>query len=186
MNNHSKNNNSISVLAMRLFLLQLLMPLSLFAALLICSGCGKPLPPDLPKLYPVSMTITQEDKPLAEAVVFMINDDPASKWTAGGITNQSGTVKLRTNGQFNGVPLGKYKITVRKTESPDRTLLNEISESEQPQEYARINKQIEEKTFELVEEQFSDFQTSPLSVEITPDKSTFKIDVGKPVQRKLK
>ncbi|MDR1269700.1 MAG: carboxypeptidase-like regulatory domain-containing protein [Planctomycetaceae bacterium] len=182
MNNHFKNNNSNSRFVMRLFLFQL----SLFVVLVICSGCGQSLPPDLPKLYSVSMTITQEDKPLPDAVVFMINENPASKWTAGGLTNQNGIVNLRTNGQFNGVPLGTYKMTVRKTESPDSTLLNEISESEQPQEYARIRKQIEENTFELVEEQFSDFQTSPLSAEITPDKSTFKIDVGKPVRRKLK
>ncbi|MDR0337814.1 MAG: carboxypeptidase-like regulatory domain-containing protein [Planctomycetaceae bacterium] len=163
-----------------MFVLQL----SLFVVMIICSGCGQSLPPDLPTLYSVSINITQENKPLPDAVVFMINEDPSSKWTAGGITNQNGIVNLRTNGQFKGVPLGTYKVTVRKTESPDAALLNEISESEQPQEYARLKKQIEDNTFELVEEQFSDFQTSPLSVEITPDKSTFKIDVGKSVRRK--
>ena len=88
--------------------------------LLCLSGCGgASRPADLPKLYPASITVTQEGKPLAGAMVMLYSTADNFKWSVAGITNSSDTAELKTHGQFPGALLGEYKVTVNKTERPE-------------------------------------------------------------------
>ena len=94
--------------------------LSLFCPVILClavAGCGgEPKPDGLPKLYPVTLTFTQNGEPCADAIVTLVpvSDSP---WGTGGITNANGNVRVQTHGKFPGAPAGKYKITVSKTEN---------------------------------------------------------------------
>ena len=102
--------------------------LALGTALLLFSGCGgdKGRPKDLPKLHPVSLTITQEDKPLEGAIVTVVSKTPTTYSTASGTTDASGTAKLMTYG-FDGVPTGEYAVLVEKrvTEGAKETTTQE-------------------------------------------------------------
>jgi hypothetical protein len=76
-----------------------------------CGGGGRAKPKDLPPLYPCTLTFIQEGAPLAKADIILHSD---SKWAVTGQTNENGQVKLTTNGYYDGVPEGTYKITVRR------------------------------------------------------------------------
>ena len=88
---------------------------TLAVALLFLSGCGgdKSRPTDLPKLFPVSITITQGDAPLAGATVTLNAKTPSKYGTSSGTTDASGIAKFKTYG-YDGVPAGDYTVTVAK------------------------------------------------------------------------
>ena len=149
------------------------------ACFLLFFGCNnQKLPPGIPKLYPATVTIMQDGEPLAEAEIVIINTDPSTNWSAGGTTDKNGVVKLRTMGQYEGAPLGKYKVGVRKMEIPDIVLPAERpSDPEGLKEYQRLVKEINENTFILVEEKFSIGETQ-LEVEITASNLNGTVDVS--------
>ena len=155
------------------------------ACFLLLPGCGgQQLPPGMPKLYPATVTVMQDGQPLGEADIVIINTDPAVNWSAGGVTDKNGIVKLRTMGQYDGAPLGTYKVGVRKTEIPDITLPLEIpSDPEGLREYQRLAREIDENTFVLVEEKFSIGQTQ-LEVEITASNLNGTVDVSPAIRVK--
>ena len=129
----------------------------LFAfTVLLFSGCsGEPLPPGIPKLYPATLTVIQDGKPLAGAGVILTNVDPSSDWSAGGATDQNGVLKLRTLGRYDGAPVGTYRVSVQKI--------------------------IEDNTFQVVDPKFARGVTE-LEVEITPRNFHFTVDVGPAVR----
>ena len=94
-------------------------PFAIFLSALLCcmllsNGCGgdgRARPRDLPALYPCTLTFTQEGVPLAKADIILHSD---SKWAVTGQTDENGQATLTTNGYYNGVPEGTYKITVRR------------------------------------------------------------------------
>ena len=132
----------------------------------------------MPKLYPATITVMQDGQPLGGAEIVMINIDPSSSWSAGGVTDKNGVVKLRTMGQYEGAPLGKYKVGVRKVEIPDIELPPELpSDPAQLKEYYRLVKEIDDNTFLLVDEKFSLGKTQ-LEVEITPSNLKGTVDVS--------
>ncbi|MDR0521376.1 MAG: hypothetical protein LBH00_05935 [Planctomycetaceae bacterium] len=84
-------------------------------------GCGQysPKPKNLPLLIPCTLTITQENKPLAGAFVMFEPADEATgtAYMGGGVTDANGCAKITTS-SFPGVRTGKFKVTVTKGESP--------------------------------------------------------------------
>ena len=83
-----------------------------FAALFV--GCGAKddgKPADMPPLFPATLTFTQEGAALDGATIILHSD---SKWSVRGRTDNQGKVQLSTNGYYDGVPEGSYKITVQK------------------------------------------------------------------------
>jgi hypothetical protein len=159
----------------------------MMACLLLFPGCnGQKLPPGMPKLYPASITVMQDGKPLAGAEIVVINTDPSTNWSAGGGTDKNGVVKLRTMGQYDGAPVGKYKVGVRKTEIPD--IIQDLpaerpSDSEGLKEYIRLVKEIDDNTFILVEDKFS-ISNTQLEVEITPSNLKGTVDVSPAIRVK--
>ena len=159
---------------------------SVGVSLLFLAGCGQKLPPGMPKLYQTTITIMQDGKPLAGAAVNVVNDDFATNpWTAGGITDANGVISLKTEGQYLGVPAGKYSVSVRKTEGPEGLELpKNPSSDEEIREYDRIMKQIQENSFHVVDDQFMDAKNSPLKLEVKgTTKETF--DVSPAVKNKV-
>ena len=156
------------------------------SASLLLIGCGgEKLPPGMPKLYPATITVIQDGQPLEGASVILLNTDPSTTWSAGGITNQNGKITLRTLGRYDGAPAGKYRVTVKKTESPDITLPAEMPDDpEERREYNRLVKEIAENTFYVVDPKFGLDQTI-LEVEITPLDLNVSVDVSPVVRIKV-
>ena len=156
------------------------------SAILLCTGCGgEKLPPGMPKLYPATITVIQDGRPLAGAEVIILNVDPSANWSAGGVTDNSGTLKLRTLGRYNGAPVGKYKVAVIKIENPDIALPSgSPSTPEERKEYDRLLKEIEDNTFYLVDPKFG-LEKTELEVEITPSNLKVTVDVSPAVRIKV-
>src|SRR5690606_8372893 len=78
-------------------------------------GCGESRPEGLPALFPASVTIEQDGKPLSDATVTLVPTDPAlARWPVGGQTDATGTANLKTYMQYEGAPAGSFKVTVNK------------------------------------------------------------------------
>ncbi|MDR1270792.1 MAG: hypothetical protein LBK82_14850 [Planctomycetaceae bacterium] len=60
-------------------------------------GCGHKRPEGMPKSYPVSITITVDGSPLADAQLIAYPDSvELGNWFGSGITNASGTAQMKT------------------------------------------------------------------------------------------
>jgi len=161
---------------------------SVLLFLLVCifvlpTGCGRgelPHPPGMPKIYPTTLTITQDGKPLANATVglFAIDGENAT-WTPSGVTDANGKAIMLTRGQFRGAAVGKYKVTVAVTEYVDGTVINEQGEI--------IGPEMPTKIFTLVEMKYRKSTTTPLELEVTTKGvSDATFDVGKAVRVLMK
>ena len=83
--------------------------------------------------HPAEVTVRLDGKPLAGATVTLHKINPETeKWSnvADGLTDARGETKLSTYTKFDGVPAGKYAVTVVKTgkgyydgEVPEKTML---------------------------------------------------------------
>jgi hypothetical protein len=160
-------------------MLRILFSLTLFLGFLtLCSisGCGDSTrPKDLPKLFPCTITITQDNKPLEGASVELVLTDPSdAKYKSLAITNTDGKVVMSTYGH-QGVPLGKYKVVVRKNIDDDLVYgTNSMGKKEV----------VAYKTYKTVEEQFSDPKTTPHEIEMTGKEKRVEaiFDVGKAIK----
>lgn len=154
---------------------------TIIPALLVFGGCTKEnRPDDLPKLYPVTLTIMLDGQPLPQALVNLHTDDQAiTKWTVGSYTDDNGKAIIVTHGQFRGSPAGKFKVCVRKTE------IEGDSAPKEPTGLVFDTGPVPTgmpKMIEYVDSLFSNKETTPLEVEILPQgkTQTFQIDVHKP------
>lgn len=150
------------------------------------TGCGgQKLPADMPKPYPVSVTVIQDEKPLPEASIALMHTD--GKWSATGKTGADGVARdFYTNGTYKGVVPGKFKVVVKKIET-EREHVEIPPEPTDPQEkYAWRTKYKESRTppkeYDLVEKQYGDTKTTPLEIAVTSEKNEFSVDVGKGVR----
>ena len=89
------------------------------------TGCGGGA--DLPPTYPVSGTVTLDDKPLANVLVTF---HPESGRAGEGITNDAGEFTLTTFNTGDGATEGAHKVTVRKVATTDGTVAEDpVSET---------------------------------------------------------
>ena len=139
------------------------------------AGCREvKRPPGMPKLYPVTIAVIQDGKPLPEAVVALIPDDTGNQWSSGGITDAKGQLKPMTYGQFPGIPTGNYKVCITK-----QVLEGEMDYSDPAS--PRGNQQL----FEVIDPVFKSGDTTTLQMEVAPKgKNHFDFDVGQPVKIK--
>jgi len=152
--------------------------LTMILVLLLCIGCSDAKrPKDLPRLYPVTLTITMDDKPLADAFVMLYTDNMAdAKWTVGGRTDAEGKAMIVTHGQFHGAPAGKFKVCVTKSEesevAPERVLAFEPTDGT-TMGFARPK--------QLVDPLFADSKSTPLEIDVSPKGVTnLTLSVHKP------
>ena len=153
-------------------------------ALLLLSGCGgQNRPSDLPPLYPCTVTVTQDGKPLGEGIVTFVSTDTSFKWAVFAQLNTSGTGKVFTQGLYSGAPEGEYKVVISKQET--------ISEQIGPA-IVRQGEFGEETTtptiltvYSLVEKDYTDAATTPLSITVARKGNDQKFDCGKPARELL-
>lgn len=162
----------------------LLILLSIFIA---CSGCSN-RPAGMPGLSPCKIIVTQDGAPLAGASVVMINSDTTTgeDWTPMGTTDQSGVAVMRTNAQYDGAAVGKYKIVVTKTETEESKLgPPPPPDSPDYDNWAHKNANENIASFNVVEATYSSPKTTPHEIEVTKGSNEVKIDVGKPIRVKM-
>ena len=141
----------------------------------------------MPRLYPASITVTQEGVPLEEAMVQLIPEDQANaRWGPAGTTDASGVAVLQTNGKYKGAPLGKYKVIVSKmwTEPHPKPELSGAKSREELGEYLAIARTL--KTYNMVEPQYGSINDTPLNLEITAKGKTYPVDAGKQIKVEAK
>ena len=133
-------------------------------------GCSKQLKPDgFPSLYPVSVMVVQNGRPLEGALVSLHGtEDSPLKWGVFAETDSNGKAIFVTHGKFYGAPEGEYLITVEKLE------LVEVS--------SRGGNGVTD-VFTLIEKQYVNKGKTPLRIHVQKrGKNHKEIDVGKPVR----
>ena len=152
--------------------------LQIFATLFIvvtvigCSGAKRP--DGLPKLYPCTITFTQDGQPLEGATIQLFDPAVTDRWTVSGATNASGTVAIRTHGQYPGAPQGQFKVVVSKTEMEgggggyDETV---PAKDRKPLEPTKV--------YTLVAKEYTTRESTPLEIVIDGKKKSESFDIGK-------
>ncbi len=135
----------------------------------------------MPELVPLTLTITQEGKPLAGAFVTLYPDD-GSQWSAGGESNESGEVALFTRSQFRGVAPGKFNVTVAKMEQTESTFQGDPEKD--PEGYNRAESR--RIMYSLVDPNLLQPSTTTLTVTVEPEKLSETLDIGKAVRVKMR
>jgi hypothetical protein len=143
-------------------------------AFLLQAGCGEDAsrPKDLPKLYSVNISITQESKPLEGAIVTLSSTTPSTYGMASGTTNASGTATLRTYG-YPGVPLGEYKVLVQKVGV-------EGAKEDKTPEGKPIR--VGGKSYQYVDAQYGTESSTAFSISVTEKGVKATFEVGAPVK----
>ena len=142
--------------------------------LLFQAGCSKDhnRPADLPPLYPVKITVTQEGQPVEGATVTVNAKTPMKYGSSSTDTDTSGVATLRTYG-YAGVPAGEYVVAIeRRGIEGAREVMNEYGEPE------TRGGQI----FQYVDAKFASQNSSPLSITVTDKGATETFEVGTPVR----
>ncbi|MDR0703577.1 MAG: carboxypeptidase-like regulatory domain-containing protein [Planctomycetaceae bacterium] len=136
--------------------------------LVLMVGCMREQRPEgMPTLYPCTITIIQDGKPLAGAMVTLYTESSEDRrWPPGGTTNPQGVISIKVLGKYSGAPAGTYKVTVEKQET----------ENVDSNSYYTIS---------LVETQYINVQDTPLKIDVTPQGVNQTFDVGKPVQKRI-
>lgn len=135
-----------------------LLPFLLFFLLLAACDTGdRERPKDLPQLHPCALTVTQDGKPL-EAANVALRPVAESRWGIGGVTDARGVAEIATGGFYPGVPEGKYKVTVKKTELTETEYIS------------------------VVDTKFEDEAGTPLEIEIAKGKNQKTFEVGPAVR----
>jgi hypothetical protein len=158
--------------------------------MIITSGCNQnnDLPPNVPKLYPTTITVIQDGQGLGKAsVTLMPLRGSGNTWYAGAQTNAQGVAVMMTQGQYNGTVPGKYKILVRKQETTPSTIVLP-DPGKDSAGYAKAlelrNKEVRE-SFNLIDLKYSSVDSTPEEIEIIADKNEKTVDVGKSVKIKI-
>ena len=141
-------------------------------------GCHRtPRPAGLPKLYNVTLKIHQEGIPLANADVMLYPVGVGWEWTHGGRTDENGVTQIVTHGQFAGVPVGEFKVTVSKNLVIEPEANSQVG---MPGIQSRPNR-----VFDLVNLDYKHKETTPLVLKVQ-GKNTQEFDVGEPVRIEIK
>ena len=145
--------------------------------LLSGAGCSEKVPAGFPKLFPCTLTIIQENKPLAGADVLLYSKDNSCKWMVGGQTDESGNVVLHTHGKYAGVPKGSWVVTVIREVNSDPAAAQKMEQADD----AAAPEIGKNKIISVVDLKYKDRSTSPLEITIE-GKTSKTLDVGKPVR----
>jgi len=152
--------------------------LTISIALLLQAGCGPrdDRPADMPRLYPVKISIVQDGKPLEEADVTLTAKTPTNYGVSTGFTDASGVAILRTYG-YNGVPVGQYTVAVIKRTVEGATLATSPIDGSTYETGGTV--------YQTVDVQYTDTVQSPLNINVTEKGATESFDVGAPVRISL-
>lgn len=150
--------------------------------LLLCTaaicGCQKEdKPAGMPKLYPVAITVTVDGKPCEEVMVTLVPTG-TFQWPIAGKTGPDGSVRLLTQGRFDGAPEGEAAVCLEKVSYED----GETSKTQQPLDPVGASQwmqkvQDERVTTAVIGTEYKDAATSPLKINVQKGKNSEKFDV---------
>jgi len=149
------------------------------------SGCGKEeRPAGFPTLYPCTITITQEEKPLDGALVRLVPESGSSQWIVSGKTDASGTAKLSTHAKFAGAPEGTFKVCISKIyETPSQFPPPAKDAPYEEWEAWRAQSNSEQRPkYHHVKPEYDNVKATPHSITITKGKNRQTFDVGEVVE----
>jgi hypothetical protein len=153
---------------------------SCLSAIVLCVGCGKKLPEGMPPLQPCTLVMLQDGKPVEDVLVRLYPIDKSlSKWTVGAVSQRNGEAVLKTLGQYDGAPVGKYKATAMKTLIQDAEGAREKLTEEQKAEGVGVP----QKKVIYVNPKYEFENTTDLVVEIRNGKNREEIDLGAPMKK---
>jgi len=148
--------------------------------MLTFTGCQKEnRPSNMPRLFPMTVTVLQAGKPLPGAFVRFVPDQQGMPWSCGGTTDESGNAVIRTSGEFQGAPSGQYKAIISKLEIPEKSdnSLSNLSASSASKSSDSVN---------LVDPVYSSAETSTLVVVVEEGKRQMTFDVGPEIRTVIK
>ena len=159
-----------------------------FAAFSACALCvaaigcgGQKTPPDMPKLYPTSVTIVQEGEPVADAIVqFVKKDNLTYKWLIGGRTDAQGVCQLAVNGKYKGAPEGDFVVVAYKTTITESETRKTTPTPEDPAEAQAWAEKVAEEESQLdeIDLKYKKFDTTDLTISVVAGKNEATFDVG--------
>ena len=141
-------------------------------------GCGKRYP-GKEKLYPVSITVTDSNVPLDLASVVLLREG-GEVINAGGLTDESGVATIKTDVEWNGIPAGKYLITINKLPSvPEELSQEEVMKLDLRERDAYMSKMIMKRNqLKPVVPPVLTGTKTPISIDVTPGKNEMSIDIA--------
>jgi predicted small lipoprotein YifL len=88
------------------------------------SGCGEKYPADFPKVYPMTVTVTDGTTPLSNIRImfYQASRDSGAAYASSGSTDAGGVAVISTTqGSFNkkGIPEGEFVVTLEDIITPD-------------------------------------------------------------------
>ncbi|MBX6311353.1 MAG: hypothetical protein IRY99_00290 [Isosphaeraceae bacterium] len=146
------------------------------AALLVAtfSGCGSD--DGIGKRYPISGHVTLQGKPLARGNINFIPEDPKQGRPAGGMIQDGQYRSVSTQTPGDGILPGRYRVTISAVEDVDYSGAQAASGPGAMDQ--ALAAQVAAKAKSLVPPKYASPATSGLSVEITPNKSTYDFDLS--------
>lgn len=168
----------------------LLLTTFLVVGILGLAGCGEKKPPGMPKLCPTKITVTFDDGAIIpDAAIILSPDDTGkvSSWSYTGNTDSSGTASIWTQGRYNGLPAGKYKVRVTKGISEGAPNPGTPVDAESAKRFDEWKKNPnKQKWFKVIAPEYDDPLKTPLEVTIeTKGNNSFAVKVGKEVRIRL-
>ena len=155
---------------------------TLAASLLFAVGCGgQKTPPDMPKLQPTTIVITQEGAPCEGASVQLVKpDDLNYKWLAGGVTDAQGRCEILTHGKYKGAPEGEFAVVVYKTIRGESETRKNVPEPSDPKEAMEWNEKVaaEETATDEIDQKYKKADTTDLRVTVKSGKNEETFEVG--------
>lgn len=157
---------------------------------LVAQGCGGPkAPADMPKLFPTTITITQEGAPCEDAIVQLVKpEEPTYKWLIGGRTDAQGKCEIKTQGKYKGAPEGSFAVVVYKTVTLESETRKAQPSCPADPEEARIWSQKvheEERVFEHVDTKYKKATTTDLKIDVVSGKNDQSFDVGPAIEEEV-
>ncbi|MDR2115428.1 MAG: hypothetical protein LBP87_03500 [Planctomycetaceae bacterium] len=141
----------------------------LFLLMFVLIGCFSKKPEGFPRVYPATITVTQNGKPFEGVVVMLECSSGRARWSAGGQTDVTGSaqpVTVQGNHSVLGIPADDFVVTI--TKNPEVEIDQTIDPDKlTPQERDRLNAEYEQKMAEArksigIPEILSDSQKTPI------------------------
>ena len=166
-------------------------PITFLFVLCLClgclAGCGPRFPKDFPKVYPMTVTVTDGDTPLSQ-VQLMFYRVSGGGCAVSGSTDANGVAKITTSqGAYAkvGIPAGEYVVTVDDIISVDLGLTPEqvanmtfADEARWGREEARLRAEYKRKVPPALSQLGNIEDRSPLRYTVTEGKNEWTIDVA--------
>ena len=94
---------------------------ALLSVMVCLAGCESKFPPDWPKTYPCTITVTKGGQPLEGVTVLLTRTENHGSWAVSGLTDSSGVAVIETSwtkAAAKGAPEGTFTITANKAAPP--------------------------------------------------------------------